>query len=81
MLCGESFAGQLTGSLAVSLTVLKRCEISLRSDKAAWYVQGDGCEYAAFRVEDGQGRALPLSSDNRTAPLRLEGSESLEVYW
>ncbi|MGP0174200.1 hypothetical protein ACSVIJ_20290 [Pseudomonas sp. NCHU5208] len=85
LLCSNAVAGQLNGSLSISLTVLKRCEISLQVDDVVWQLQGDGCEHAVFHVRDGQGRALPLSRDSHTPSLRLDTAEaaqsSLEVYW
>ncbi|MFN9527699.1 MAG: hypothetical protein ACK561_17535 [Pseudomonadaceae bacterium] len=80
-----SLAEQISGQLQISLTILKRCEVSARSDDVAVQLTGHGCEHAAYQVRDGNERILPVvrEAEAGTIPLHaLENAGStLVIYW
>jgi len=80
-----SFAEQISGQLQISLTILKRCEVAARSDAAGVHLSAHDCEYAAYRLQDSNGRALPLASNAEATSLTAQSVEdagsTLVIYW
>ena len=64
---------------------VKRCEVSAERDQQAVRVLGNGCEQAAYQLQDGRGRALPLKPDAAAASLSTQSvadaGSTLVVYW
>ncbi|WP_457977244.1 hypothetical protein L0Y47_13755 [Ectopseudomonas composti] len=79
-----SSAEQISGQLQISLTILKRCEVAARSDAAGVYLSAHGCEHAAYRLQDVNGRALPLAFAGTTS-VTVQSVEdvgsTLVIYW
>lgn len=80
-----SFAEQISGQLQISLTILKRCEIAARSDAAGVYLSAHDCEHAAYRLQDPNGRTLPLAPNAEATSLTVQSVEgagsTLVIYW
>lgn len=85
LVANQSLAEQISGQLHISLTILKRCEVSAERDQQAVRVLGNGCEQAAYQLQDGHGRALPLKPDAGAASVSTQSvadaGSTLVVYW
>ena len=80
-----SLAEQISGQLQISLTILKRCEVAARSDAAGVHLFAHDCEHAAYRLQDANGRALPLALSAGTTSVTVQSVEdagsTLVIYW
>lgn len=80
-----SLAEQVSGQLQISLTILKRCEVAARSDAVGVHLSAHDCEHAAYRLQDPNGRALPLASNAEATSLTAQSVEdagsTLVIYW
>lgn len=76
-------AEQITGQLHISLTILKRCELSTEESQAG--VRLSTCQYADYLVRDARGQARAASFGTREVALAKRpgdtGDSVLEIYW
>ena len=81
----SSFAEQISGQLQISLTILKRCEVSARGDAIAAHVSARHCEHATYQVHDAHGRVLSANLNaETTAVVQSAGADlgsTLVIYW
>ncbi|MDN5515861.1 MAG: hypothetical protein L0G82_11550 [Pseudomonas sp.] len=80
-----SSAEQISGQLQISLTILKRCEVAARSDAAGVYLSAHDCEHAVYRLQDVNGRAVPLALNAEATSVTVQSVEgagsTLVIYW
>lgn len=80
-----SLAEQISGQMQISLTILKRCEITARNADAVVYLSGSDCEHAAYQVRDVDGRVQQSIDYAGTNPVAVrsvaKAGSTLEIYW
>lgn len=82
VLSGVARAGESSAQLAVSLTIVKSCEVVSEPSVRAVQVSSHGCESAAFRLQDESGAVLTTEVvRGRTVAEPDSASKRLVVYW